>query len=62
MGQVFPLAAGLEHVQDTIENLPLIGPRPSCPCSFRQQGLQIVPLDLRDIRPIRLPHGRKNLM
>jgi hypothetical protein len=55
MGEVFPLATGLEHVQDAIENLPLVGPGPSSPCPFWQQGLQIVPLDIRHIGPVRLP-------
>ena len=35
VGQVFPLTTGFEHVQDAIENLPVVGPRPSGPCTFR---------------------------
>jgi hypothetical protein len=62
MGQVFPLAASFEHVQDAIENFPLVGPRPSGPRAFRQQGAQIVPLDIRHIGSVRLPGDRKNMM
>ena len=61
MGQVFPLAAGFEHVQDAIKNLPLVGPGPSGPRAFRQQGAQIVPLDIRHIGAVRLPGDRKNM-
>ena len=62
VGEVFPLTTGFEHVQDAIENLPFVGPRPSGPCPFRQQGLQIGPLDIRDIGPVRLPCNRKNMV
>jgi len=61
MGQVFPLAAGFEHVQDAIENFPLVGPRPSGPRAFRQQGAQIVPVDIRPIGAVRLPGDRKDM-
>ena len=61
MGQVFPLTPGFEHVQDAIENFPFVGAWPSCPRAFRQQDAQIVPLDIRDIGPIRFPCGRENI-
>ena len=62
MGQVFPLTPGLEHVQDAIENFSFVRPGPSSPCPFRQQRLQIVPLDIRNIGPVWLSHVRKNMM
>jgi hypothetical protein len=61
MGQIFPLTPGLEHVQDAIENFSFVRPGPSSPCPFWQQGLQIAPLDIRDIGPVWLPHGKKNM-
>lgn len=61
VGQVFPLAAGFEHVQDAIENFPFVGPRPPGPRALGQQGAQIIPLDVRDIGSIRLPGERMNL-
>ena len=60
VGQVLPLAAGFAYVQDAMENFPFVGPRPSSLRAFRQQRLQIGPLDIRDIGPIRLPGERKN--
>jgi len=61
VGQVFPLTAGFEHVQDAIENFPFVGPGPPGARAFGQQGSQIVPLDVCDIRPIRLPWGGRNI-
>jgi len=61
VGQVFPLTAGFEHVQDAIENFPFVGARPSGSRAFRQQGRQIVPLDISDIRPIPLSCERRNI-
>lgn len=61
MGQVFPLTAGLEHVQDAVENFSFVGPRPPSPCPFRQQGLQIIPLEIGDIGPVWLPGNREHL-
>jgi hypothetical protein len=60
--QVFPLTAGFEHVQDAVENFPFGGPGPSGSGTLGQQGTQIVPLDIRDIGPVRLPDDRKNSM
>ena len=59
--QVLPLAASFKNVQDAIENFPFVRPRPSGPCTFRQQGLQIIPLDIRHIRPVRLSCDTTNL-
>lgn len=61
VGQVFPLTTGFEHVQDAIENFSFVGPGPPGSRAFRQQGGQIVPLDICDIRPIRFPCGRENI-
>lgn len=61
VGQVFPLTPGFEHVQDAIENFPFVGPGPPGSRAFRQQGIQIIPLAVCDIRPIRLPWGRRNI-
>ena len=47
VGEIFPLTSGLEHVQDAIENFPFVGPGPSGPRAFRQQGTQIVPIEHR---------------
>ena len=35
VGQVFPLTAGFEHVQDAIENFSFVGAWPSGPRAFR---------------------------
>lgn len=59
VGQVFPLTAGFEHVQDAIENFPFVGPGPPGSRTSRHQGIPIVPLDICDIRPIRLPCDRR---
>lgn len=61
VGQVFPLTASFEDVQDAIENLPFVGPRPPGPRPLRQQGAQILPLDSRNIGPIRLAGERRNM-
>ena len=61
VGQVFPLTAGFEHVQDAIENFPFVGSGPSGPRAFRPQDVQIVPLGIRDIGPIRFPRRRENI-
>ena len=61
VGEIFPLTTGFEHVQDAIENFPFIGPWPSGPRSFREQGAQIVPLDICHIGPIWLAGQRKNM-
>lgn len=44
VGQVFPLTASFEDVQDAIEDFPVVGPWPSSPRPFGQEGAQIGPL------------------
>lgn len=61
VGQVFPRTPSFEHVQDAIANFPFVGAWPSCPRAFRQQAPQIVPLDIRDIGPIRFPCGSEHI-
>ena len=62
VGQVFPLTPGFEHVQEAIENFPVVCPRPSGPRAFRQQRALVVPLDIRDIGSVRLPCDRKSMV
>ena len=61
MGQVFPLAARFEDVQNPIEDFPFVRPWPSGSCSFGQQGLKIVPLYIRHIGPVGLTSGPRNI-
>lgn len=61
VGQIFPLTAGFEDVQNAIENFSVVGPWPSSPRPGRQQGGQRGPLDIGNIGPIRLAGQRKNL-
>lgn len=60
MGQVFPLTAGFEDVQNAIEDFSFVGPGPARPRLVGPQGTQIVPLAIGHIGPIRLPRQRKN--
>lgn len=59
VGQVFPLTAGFEHVQDAIENFSFVGAGPPGPRALWQQATEIGPLNIRDIGPIRLPANRR---
>jgi len=62
MGQVFPLAARFEDVQDAIEDFPFVRPRASGPRAFRQQGLEIAPLGIRHVRAVRLARRLRNMV
>src|SRR3712207_4953473 len=62
MRQVFPLAARFEDVPDAIEDFPFVRPWTPSPRSFWQQALQIRPLGIRHVRPVRLASGPRNIM
>ena len=62
MGQIFPLTARFEDVQDPIENFPFVRPRPAGPRAFRQEALKILPLGIRHIRPVGLPSDTSNIV
>jgi hypothetical protein len=62
LGQVFPLAARFEDVQDTLEDLPFGCPRPSRSCTLGQQTVQLRPVGVRHVRALRLAGGVRNLV
>lgn len=60
VGQIFPLAARFENVQNAIEDFPFVRSWTSSPGSVGQQGLQIVPLCIGDIGTVGLPRRPRN--